>query len=109
MIDLYGSWIRFISPRHPEANGLAENRNKEIEKILRHLCSKQEDWDLYMPATLWALRTTKSSDIGFSSFELLYGRKDLWPLSVVLPDIKKKRMSQKKSITLDALFGIKNG
>jgi len=109
MIDLYGSWIRFISPRHPEANGLAENRNKEIEKILRHLCSKQEDWDLYMPATLWALRTTKSSITGFSSFELLYGRKDLWPLSVVLPDIKKKRMSQKKSITLDALFGIKNG
>jgi len=46
MIDLYGSWIRFISPRHPEANGLAENRNKEIEIILRHLCINQEDWDL---------------------------------------------------------------
>jgi len=99
MVDLYGSWIRFIAPRYSEANGLVENRNKEIEKVLRHLCDIQKDWDLYMPATLWALRTTKSSVTGFSSFELLYGRKDLWPLSVVLPDLKKSQKSQKKNIT----------
>jgi len=90
MIDLYGSYVRFIAPRHPEANGLVENRNKEIEKILRHLCNQQSNWDDYLNATLWALRTTKSSVTGYSSFELLYGRKDLWPLSVVLPDIQKE-------------------
>ena len=100
MVDLYGSWIRFIAPRHPEANGLVENRNKEIEKVLRHLCDVQKDWDLYMPATLWALRTTKNSVTGFSSFELLYGRKDLWPLSVVLPDLQKNEEESEEEYNL---------
>jgi len=89
-IDLYGSWVRFISPRHPEANGQAENSNREIVKVLRHICERQKEWDNSLSATLWALRTSKSSVTGFSSFELLYGRKDLWPLSVTLPDLPKE-------------------
>jgi len=91
MIDLYGSWVQFVAPHHPEANGQVENRNREIIKILRHLCFNQENWDDYIPASLWALRTTRSSVTGFSSFELLYGRKDLWPLSVVISDINKAK------------------
>jgi len=91
MVDLYGSWIRFISPRHPEANGQVENTNRELEKILRHLSEKQEKWDELLPSALWALRTSKSSVTGFSSFELLYGRRDLWPLSVLLPDLNKEK------------------
>ena len=91
MVDLYGSWIQFVAPHHPEANGQVENRNREIIKILRHLCLYQANWDEYIPASLWALRTSRSSVTGFSSFELLYGRKDLWPLSVVIPDIAKNK------------------
>ena len=87
MIDLYGAWVRFVAPHHPEANGQIENRNREKVKILRHLCKDQTKWDEYLPAVLWALRTSKSSVTGFSSFELLNGRQDLWPLSVVIPDI----------------------
>ena len=90
MVDLYGSWIRFITPRHPEANGQVENTNHEIEKVLRYICDKQENWDELLPSALWALRTSKSSVTGFSNFELLYGRKDLWPLSVLLPDLNKE-------------------
>jgi len=90
-IDLYGSYVRFISPRHPEANGQAENSNREIVKVLRHICKRQKEWDNSLSATLWGLRTSKSSVTGFSSFELLYGRKDLWPLSVTLPDLPKEQ------------------
>jgi hypothetical protein len=36
-IDLYGTWVRFIFPRHPEANGQVEYANREIVKVLRHL------------------------------------------------------------------------
>jgi len=89
MIDLYGAWVRFVAPHHQEANCQVENRNREIVKIMRHLCKIQEEWDEYLPAVLWALRTSKSKVTGFSSFELLYGRRDLWPLSVVIPDISK--------------------
>lgn len=43
MVDLYGSWIRFITPRYLEANGQVENTDKENEKVLRHLCNKQKN------------------------------------------------------------------
>jgi len=38
---------------------------------------------------LWALRITKNSKTKFSSFELLYGRRDTWPLEIMFPDIYK--------------------
>jgi len=72
MIDLYGSWVPFVSPHHPELNGMIENRNREVEKILRLLDDNENEWDEYLPSTLWALRTTKNSKTKFSSFELLY-------------------------------------
>ena len=89
MIDLYGSWVHFVSPHHPESNGMIENRNKEIGKILRLLVENESEWDEYLPSALWALRTTKNSKTKFSSFELLYGRKSTWPLEVIFPDIYK--------------------
>jgi len=89
MIDLYGSWVHFVSPHHPESNGMIENRNREVEKILRLLIENESEWDEYLPSALWALRTTKNSKTKFSSFELLYGRKDTWPLEVMFPDIYK--------------------
>jgi len=89
MIDLYGSWVHFISPHHPESNGMIENRNREIGKILRLLIENESEWDEYLPSALWALRTTKNSKTKFSSFELLYGRRDTWPLEVMFPDIYK--------------------
>ena len=89
MIDLYGSWVHFISPHHPESNGMIENRNREVEKILRLLVENETEWDEYLPSALWALRTTKNSKTKFSSFELLYGRRDTWPLEIMFPDIYK--------------------
>jgi len=52
MTDLYGTRVRFVSPRHPEANGLVENRNREIVKILLHLVNKQTNWDEYIYSAL---------------------------------------------------------
>ena len=89
MIDLYGSWVHFVTPHHPQSNGMIENRNKEIGKILRLLVENESEWDEYLPSALWALRTTKNSKTKFSSFELLYGRRDTWPLEVMFPDIYK--------------------
>jgi len=42
---------------------------------------------MLLPSALWALRTSKSSVTKYSSFELVYGRKDQQPfeLSTTLP------------------------
>jgi len=55
---------------------LVENRNKEIDKLLRLLGEENKDWDEVLPSALWALRTTKNSVTKHSSFELVYGRED---------------------------------
>jgi len=91
-LDLYGIYVHFVSVYHPESNGMVENRNKEIGKYLRILCNKNiENWDLILPSALWALRTCKNEVTKFSSFELLYGRRDLQPFELSLNLDKKEK------------------
>ena len=59
-LDLYVVYVKFITPYHPESNGLDENRNKEIGKLLRLLGQQHKEWDEILPSALWALRTTKT-------------------------------------------------
>jgi len=81
-LDLYDVYIQFTTTYHPESNGLVENRNKEIGKLLRLLGTQNKDWDEVLPSALWALRTTKNSVTKFSSFELVYGREDQQPFDI---------------------------
>eukprot|EP00833_Pecoramyces_ruminatium_P007356 jgi/Orpsp1_1/1181388/evm.model.c7180000077042.1 len=81
-LDLYDTYIHFVSTYHPESNGLVENRNREIGKQLRNFSNDNENWDILLPLALWALRTSKSTSTGFSSFELLYGRTENIPLEI---------------------------
>ena len=90
-LDLYGVYVNFVVTYHPESNGQVENRNKEIGKYLRLLCNKNTSiWDEMLPSALWALRTCKNETTKFSSFELLYGRRDLQPFELQLNLDKKE-------------------
>jgi len=81
-LDLYDVYIKFIVTYHTESNGLIENRNREIGKLLRLLANKEKEWDLVLPFALWTLRTSKNSVTKYSSFELLYGRSDQQPFEL---------------------------
>ena len=48
-LDLYDVYVKFITPYHPESNGLVENRNKEIGKLLRLLGQQHKEWDEILP------------------------------------------------------------
>eukprot|EP00833_Pecoramyces_ruminatium_P001282 jgi/Orpsp1_1/1175314/evm.model.c7180000053383.2 len=90
-LDLYGIYVKFVAVYHPESNGMVENRNKEIGKYLRILCNNNTTrWDEILPSALWALRTCKNETTKFSSFELLYGRRDFQPFELVLNLDKKE-------------------
>ena len=69
---------------NPKNNGLVEKYNGLIKKILIRMCHEQpRQWDRYLPALLFALREMPTSSLGFSPFELLYGRNVRGPMSLV--------------------------
>jgi len=94
-LDLYNVYMLPAATYHPETNGKVENRNKEICKYLRLLSEKERDWDELLPSALWSLRTAKNEKTGFSSFELLYGRRDKQPFELLV-NIDRKQPQETK-------------
>ena len=72
------------TPYHPEGNGLVENFNGTLKKMLRCYAQKEpHDWDKHLPYVLFAYREVPQESTGFSPFELLYGRQVRGPLAVL--------------------------
>jgi len=117
-LDLYDVYVKFVTPYHPESNGLTENRNKEIGKLLRLLGKDNKDWNEVLPSALWALRTVKNSTTNHSSFELVYGREDQQPFDIAArPTVGVNRTSDEILLekfinhyrwTREACYNIKN-
>ena len=65
---------------------------------MKRLCvEKPKDWDKYLSAVLFAYREVPQESLGFSPFELVYGRsvrgpmtilKGLWTKEVPDPNVK---------------------
>ena len=85
-------------PYHPICNGLVEKFNGTLKAMLKKLCEeKPKDWDRYLSPLLFAYREVPQETLGFSPFELLYGRsvrgpigilKELWTDETTSPDVK---------------------
>lgn len=83
---------------HPMCNGLVERFNGTLKQILRRLCTERpKDWDKYISAALFAYRDATQESLGFSPFELVYGRtvrgpirilRELWTKEVNDPEVR---------------------
>src|SRR6266536_997537 len=85
-------------PWHPMGNGVCEQYNGVLKKMLKRLCTERvKDWDRYIDACLFAYRETPHTSTGFSPFELVQGRtvrgpmailRELWTKESVDPEVK---------------------
>ena len=72
------------TPYHPEANGLVENFNGVLKKMLKSYAQKEpSNWDKFIQYILFAYREVPNETTGFSPFELLYGRHVRGPLAIL--------------------------
>ena len=72
------------TPYHPICNGLFERSHMTLKQMLRRMCAERpKDWDKYLPALLFAIREVPQESLGFSSFELLYGRNVKGPMAIL--------------------------
>ncbi|XP_069108942.1 uncharacterized protein [Argopecten irradians] len=86
------------TPYHPQCNGLVERFNGTLKQMLRRMCAERpRDWDRYINSLLFAYREVPQESLGFSPFELLYGRtvrgpmmilRELWTKEVPDPETK---------------------
>ena len=72
------------TPYHPMCNGLVEKFNGTLKTMLKRMTNERtKDWDKYLPAVLFAIREVPQESLGFSPFELLYGRSIRGPMSIL--------------------------
>ena len=100
--ELIGVKPIFTTPYHPMANGRIERQHSILKSILKKLCHvKPKEWHRYIPCALFAMREIPSDSLGFSPFELLYGRQARGPLSILndlwtKPDLNLETQSSYK-------------
>ena len=86
------------TPYHPMCNGLCERFNGTLKQMIKRMCAERpRDWDKYLNSALFAYREVPQENLGFSPFELVYGRsvrgpmtifKELWTNEIKDPEIK---------------------
>ena len=71
------------TPYHPMCNGLVEKINGTLKTMLKQVCAENpHDWDKYLNAALFAYREVPQESLGFSPFDLIYGRSVHGPMAI---------------------------
>jgi IS30 family transposase len=90
LMKKYGIKHRITSPYHPQENGQVESTNKVLENILtKTVASHRRDWVEKLPEALWAYRTTWRNTMGFSPYEIVYGKYPLFPIELKLKHLEQ--------------------
>ena len=72
------------TPYHPMTNGMVERFNGTLKQMLKRVCAdRPRDWDRYINPVLFAYREVPQESVGFSPFELVFGRCIRGPMTIL--------------------------
>ncbi|CAG8778341.1 4087_t:CDS:1, partial [Ambispora leptoticha] len=66
----------------PQTNGLVERYNKTLYEFIARSVDDVSDWDLIIPAVLFAYRTSRHATTKNTLFYLMYGREARQPIDL---------------------------
>lgn len=75
MMCSYGVKLRFGVPYHPQGPDKVEIANGVLKNFMQMFAEEySQEWDAWLPAALYVMRTISRGDHGYSAFFLAYGR-----------------------------------
>ncbi len=84
LCDLFHIRKVFSSPYHPQTNGSCERFNSTLYNLLApYVNEKTDDWDVYLPAVLFAYRITQQDSLKMSPFQVIFGHEPTLPSDTV--------------------------
>jgi len=97
------------TPYHPQTNGLVEKFNGTLKAMIKKLCLERPvDWDRYLEPALFAYREVKQDTLGFSPFELIYGRTVRGPMAILRELWSKDLPDDEVQTTYQYVFELRN-
>ena len=77
---------------HPQGDGLAESMVKVVKSCLRKQVDRYgKNWDLYLDATAFAIRTSINNSTKHTPAEMMFGENLRRPVDVSVPLNNEKR------------------
>ena len=74
----------FTPSYNPKSNGILERAHGTLGRMLKALCKdKPNQWELYLPQCLFAMRTARSKTTNSTPFQLIFGHEASMPLDLL--------------------------
>ena len=74
-LDALGIDIVTSSAYHPQSQGALERIHQTLKSMIKAYCLEHDkDWNKGLPLLLFAIREVPNESLGFSPFELVFGR-----------------------------------
>jgi transposase InsO family protein len=92
IMDMLKIRRHYITPYHPQANGLDERWNQTLKQMLiKFTEGRKDEWDQYLDTCVFAYNTAKHESTLHSPFEIMFGRKAILPVDL---DFEKQNGDQ---------------
>ena len=100
---------KMTCPFSPQTNGLVEKFNDTLKQMIKRLAIEQpKKWDTFIPAVLFAYREAPQDSLGFSPFEMLYGKTIKGPMQVLRQSWTDEDVPEERKTTAEYVIDLRN-